>query len=143
LGDEGVAEGGKAVHPIGNPISHSTHAGFNAPGLGGGVSLPVRSLRLTSPRRVRCALAPEGRRPVKIVTSLSRRPPLPSAAFGVGQSSSLATAVTRSSPPLLDRFFLAKSGPLADAFGVGQSRDCTAPDSVSRPRRFSGPGGEL
>lgn len=31
LRDEGVAEGGKAVHPSGNPISHSTHVGFSAP----------------------------------------------------------------------------------------------------------------
>lgn len=31
LRDEGVTEGGKAVHSGGNPISHSTHVGFNAP----------------------------------------------------------------------------------------------------------------
>ena len=70
------------------------------------------------------------------------RPPLPSAAFGVGHSSSRATAVTRSSPPLLARAALAKSGPLGVAFGVGQSLDWTAPESVCLPRAFSGPGAE-
>jgi hypothetical protein len=29
--DDGVAKALKAVHPIGNPISHSTHSGFNRP----------------------------------------------------------------------------------------------------------------
>ena len=31
LRDDGVAEGGKAVHSGGNPISHSTHVGFRFP----------------------------------------------------------------------------------------------------------------
>src|SRR5210317_652254 len=31
LWDDAVAEGFKAVHPVGNPMSHSTHVGFNAP----------------------------------------------------------------------------------------------------------------
>ena len=31
LGDYGVSEGCKAVCPVGNPMSHSTHVGFNAP----------------------------------------------------------------------------------------------------------------
>ena len=31
LGDYGVSEGSEAVHPIGNPISHSTHVGFSCP----------------------------------------------------------------------------------------------------------------
>lgn len=31
LRDDGVSEGSKAVHPIGNPISHSTHVGFSPP----------------------------------------------------------------------------------------------------------------
>ena len=31
LRDDGVAEGSKTVHPSGNPMSHSTHVGFNEP----------------------------------------------------------------------------------------------------------------
>jgi hypothetical protein len=31
LGDDGVAEASKSVHPVGNPMSHSTHVGFNCP----------------------------------------------------------------------------------------------------------------
>jgi hypothetical protein len=31
--DDRVTERGKAVQPMGNPISHSTHAGFNGPPL--------------------------------------------------------------------------------------------------------------
>jgi hypothetical protein len=31
LRDDGVAESSKSVHPSGNPISHSTHDGFNFP----------------------------------------------------------------------------------------------------------------
>ncbi|MFA5137441.1 MAG: hypothetical protein WC489_08690, partial [Patescibacteria group bacterium] len=31
LRDDGVAEADKAVHSGGNPISHSTHVGFNCP----------------------------------------------------------------------------------------------------------------
>jgi hypothetical protein len=31
LREEGVPEGSKAVHPAGNPMSHSTHVGFNCP----------------------------------------------------------------------------------------------------------------
>ena len=31
LRDYGVPEASKSVHPMGNPISHSTHIGFNFP----------------------------------------------------------------------------------------------------------------
>ena len=31
LWNYGVSEGFKSVHPVGNPMSHSTHVGFNAP----------------------------------------------------------------------------------------------------------------
>jgi hypothetical protein len=31
LGDDGVSEGPQSVHPSGNPMSHSTHVGFNGP----------------------------------------------------------------------------------------------------------------
>jgi hypothetical protein len=67
LRDDGISEGSKAVHPRGNPMSHSTHVGFNAP------------------------------------------------------VASRAIAVARSSPPLAGRFIRAKSGPLGEPFGVGQS----------------------
>jgi hypothetical protein len=31
LGHYAISEGSKSVHPMGNPISHSTHVGFNSP----------------------------------------------------------------------------------------------------------------
>ena len=31
LRDDGVAKGGNPLHPIGNPMSHSTQSGFKAP----------------------------------------------------------------------------------------------------------------
>jgi hypothetical protein len=31
LWDNGVSETSQSVHPTGNPISHSTHSGFNCP----------------------------------------------------------------------------------------------------------------
>ena len=31
LRDDGVSEASKAVHPVGYPMSHSTHVGFNRP----------------------------------------------------------------------------------------------------------------
>jgi hypothetical protein len=31
LRDDGISETSKAVHPAGNPISHSTHSGFREP----------------------------------------------------------------------------------------------------------------
>lgn len=31
LGNDGVAESSQSVHPSGNPMSHSTHVGFNCP----------------------------------------------------------------------------------------------------------------
>jgi len=31
LWDYGVSEGSKSVHPVGNPMSHSTHVGFKCP----------------------------------------------------------------------------------------------------------------
>lgn len=47
LRDDGIAERGKAVHPSGNPMSHSTHVGFNCPPAGitpiaGSVNWPRR-----------------------------------------------------------------------------------------------------
>lgn len=41
LRDDGVSEGSKAVHPGGNPISHSTHVGFNVPPATQGSVLPI------------------------------------------------------------------------------------------------------
>ena len=31
LGDDGVSKSSKAVHPVGYPMSHSTHSGFREP----------------------------------------------------------------------------------------------------------------
>src|SRR5215831_10516346 len=61
LGDYGVAEASQSVHPVGNPMSHSTHVGFRLP--------PTAVLRLSPPSR------PE-----------DPGPPSPSALVGVGQS---------------------------------------------------------
>jgi hypothetical protein len=41
LGNYGVAEAAQSVHPSGNPISHSTHVGFNAPPVGADGSWPA------------------------------------------------------------------------------------------------------
>ena len=37
LGDYGVSESFKSVHPLGNPISHSTHIGFSRPPVSSGL----------------------------------------------------------------------------------------------------------
>jgi len=44
LRDYGVSKSSKSVHPSGNPMSHSTHIGFNCP--------PTTSPRLDLPRSV-------------------------------------------------------------------------------------------
>ena len=31
FGDNSVTQESKSVHPVGNPMSHSTHVGFNVP----------------------------------------------------------------------------------------------------------------
>ena len=42
LGDDGVAESSKSVHPAGYPMSHSTHWGFNCPpAICNAISLPT------------------------------------------------------------------------------------------------------
>src|SRR5262245_33207425 len=41
LRDDRVAEPSKAVHPSGNPMSHSTHVGFNVPPTTHGSVLPI------------------------------------------------------------------------------------------------------
>jgi hypothetical protein len=91
LRDDGVSESPKSVHPSGNPMSHSTHVGFNAPP----------------------ATAFSG----KLFRPYWLGPPLllASCTVGVGY---IAAAVAKLMPVLL-RVFLAKSGPAADAFGVG------------------------
>lgn len=48
LGDDCVSEAFKSVHPIGYPISHSTHVGFSFP--------PTTSPRLCLPRSVAVSL---------------------------------------------------------------------------------------
>jgi len=40
LGDYGVSEGPQSVHPLGNPMSHSTHVGFSCPLAARSYSLP-------------------------------------------------------------------------------------------------------
>jgi hypothetical protein len=88
-----VPEAPQLVHPSGHPISHSTHLGFSPPP----------------------ATAFSG----GVFRSICEGPPLllASCAVGVGK---IATAVAREIPvPLRSSF--AKSGPAADAFGVGQS----------------------
>jgi hypothetical protein len=50
LRDYGVSEAAQSVHPLGNPMSHSTRVGFNCPpttcGRQSPALLPVRSIRL-------------------------------------------------------------------------------------------------
>jgi len=53
LGNYGVSEGFKSVCPVGNPISHSTHVGFNAPDVSETTCesincLPINDRRLTA-----------------------------------------------------------------------------------------------
>jgi hypothetical protein len=96
LRDDGVAEASKAVHPRGNPMSHSTHVGFRLP--------PATAF---SGKLFRwCWLGP----PLLLA----------SCTVGVGH---IATIVARLKPApglLLSRpVIFAKSGPPADAFGVG------------------------
>jgi len=47
LWDYGVSKGSKSVHPVGNPISHSTHVGFSCPltVMDRSMDLPSRTLR--------------------------------------------------------------------------------------------------
>ena len=96
LGDDRVPATLETVHSRGNPMSHSTHVGFNCPPAG---ITPIAG-SVSCPRR--CPGFEE---------------PFQSFAEGVGVR---AIAVARSSPPLPSRFALAKSGPLGEAFGVGQ-----------------------
>ena len=86
LRDEGVAEGGKAVHPSGNPISHSTHVGFSCPG--------APWARATAVGR---SSPPLPRRPAR-----AKSGPL-GVAFGVGQNRGL-TAPERFCLPRLALF---------------------------------------
>ena len=83
LWNNGISEGGETVHPVGNPISHSTHVGFNAPPT---CAFSIRELR-----------------------EYWAGPALffASRAVGVANRSLFATAVARSSPPLPGLFALA------------------------------------
>jgi hypothetical protein len=45
LRDDGVPESSKSVHPVGNPMSHSTHVGFSDPPL-----VSCRRFRHATPR---------------------------------------------------------------------------------------------
>jgi hypothetical protein len=101
LGDDGVPEAAQSVQPRGNPMSHSTHVGFNAP-----VFRPISwdtassSLRMPPPGVVRAICPP------------------PVGVFGVGHRPRLAIIVSWSDPcrPLaVIRTWLASL-----AVGVGQ-----------------------
>jgi hypothetical protein len=58
LGDDGVSEAAQSVHPSGNPMSHSTHVGFNAPLMY--VPFFIADLRAFEPRALSSALAAPG-----------------------------------------------------------------------------------
>jgi hypothetical protein len=86
LWDEGVAEGGTAVHPIGNPINHSTHSGFSRPP---GVLLPARLW--TVPESVCLPLLDPG---------TEEYPLRASEAVGVGQVSAMCSSVFWTTRPV-------------------------------------------
>jgi hypothetical protein len=112
LRDDGVSEGSKAVHPRGNPISHSTHVGFNIPpaALGRGIPfLPYcsafdflpeslrqsravgvghspRATAFTAIERSTVPFLPSGRRPVGLIPLRTPFPPFASLAAGVGHN---------------------------------------------------------
>ena len=87
-------------------MSHSTHSGF---------SWPRSPFRSKYPARLSLFIWDGGS--VEFFASCE--------AVGVGRNAR-ATAVARSSPPLLFLFLRAKSGPEGEAFGVGHR--CTAPE---------------
>jgi hypothetical protein len=59
LWDDSVAEGSKAVHPRGNPISHSTHVGFSRPFNSCGVVICLNFAREPLPPHLHIAAPPE------------------------------------------------------------------------------------
>ena len=127
LRDDGVSEGSKTVHPRGNPISHSTHIGFNAP-----VSpAMVKALPKVNPKPLPFfAVALHFSR---LAINFARSVVRISFALGVGHN---ATAVAKLIPfACLVR--LAKSGPDGSDRGVGQIvRADTASTSVPPSRPF-------
>jgi hypothetical protein len=86
LGDDGVAEASKSVHPAGNPMSHSTHVGFNCPPTAddrggewfGLICAPVPDLSASASDRMACPSAPSpaGRPATLVRVRRSRRRPL-------------------------------------------------------------------
>jgi hypothetical protein len=114
LGHDGVSEASQSVHPMGNPISHSTHCGFSLPLL----PAMVRP-RPPSPRTASVSDIPGW----ALLFAVLREPlPFASPAVGVGHR---ATAVCKLIPVLL-LVILAKSGPADDALGVGHKPDALA-----------------
>ena len=89
---DGITELLESVHPAGNPMSHSTHVGFNAPPA---TAFSGRELRENW-----------------------LGPALFDASWTVGVGN-IRTAVS-SEIPVDDRFSFAKSAPPGVAFGVGQ-----------------------
>src|SRR4029077_18866706 len=91
LGDlrhNGISERGKAVHPIGNPISHSTHIGLSRPGVG---QPATAAFHWTAPDSVSRALVLPGGEAHHFLASL---------VVGVGQLSS-ASALSAARPSSL------------------------------------------
>lgn len=100
LRDDRVAESPQSVHPSGNPMSHSTHVGFNVP--------PTISFR---------------RKPPSLAGGFEYAgPPDPSEAFGVGN---IFTAVGSDGFPLAKHF-----GALLPSVALGVGHIRTAPASV-------------
>ncbi len=58
LGDDGISEGPKSVHPRGNPMSHSTHVGFNEPLSSAGDTMEANFLRAPAPPHLHIAAPP-------------------------------------------------------------------------------------
>jgi hypothetical protein len=115
LGDYGVSETAQSVHPLGYPMSHSTHVGFNAPVVCETTCDSISCL----PRAMRFCTAPFDRLPRSRLSE----------ACGVGQSfrSTACTVSARFNPkPELARRRIVASfvpGPaerLSIALGVGQ-----------------------
>ncbi len=89
LGHDGVSEASQSVHPMGNPMSHSTHIGFSRPLFPASIRPRPPSPRTASVRDIPgCAL----------LVAVFREPlPLASPAVGVGH---IRTAMPSDGPGL-------------------------------------------
>ena len=128
LWHDGVSESAKAVHPSGNPISHSTHVGFSAPptcvdrpspDVG---ESPLRlwlSLTVGVAQSVRALSASISVPPSRALLGVTRSPFVPSVLVGVGHSAlrAIVSKLGRNFPtrPAAPPMFPLK----VDALGVG------------------------